>query len=72
MLSEELRTRLSMAFYSVQENIAICRTSLAASSIRSSKKGEILGDLNDIGRIMERKDFLNINAIEEAIIALNA
>lgn len=70
MFTDELRARLSESFSLVESNIVACQNLLDQSSISPQKKAEILHDLRDIEKIMKQRSLEDVDAIEEAIIAL--
>lgn len=66
----DARPRLSMAFSFVENMIQASRNLVSGLSIPDTKKEEILQDLEDTKTIMERRNFADIEAIDEAITAL--
>lgn len=72
MFDTEVKNRLSLAFASTNDIITLCQNLVTSSSVLSTiKKTEILQDLADIKNIIKRHNYDDIDAIEEAIIALN-
>ncbi|GJJ13762.1 hypothetical protein Clacol_008018 [Clathrus columnatus] len=71
MLSEGAKSRLSVAFASTKDTICICRNIVIESSIPPTKRNIILEDLTDVNNIMKQQKFEDVDAIEEAIVALS-
>lgn len=61
-----------MAFSFTEDMVQMCRQNLLISSnISPQMKREILQDLEDIENILGHRNFTDIDAIEEALVALN-
>ncbi|GJJ13760.1 hypothetical protein Clacol_008016 [Clathrus columnatus] len=71
MLSEGTKSRLSVAFASTNDAICLCRNIVIESSIPPTKRNKILEDLTDVKNIIEQQKFEDVDAIEEAIVALS-
>ncbi|GJJ13763.1 hypothetical protein Clacol_008019 [Clathrus columnatus] len=71
MLSEGAKSRLSVAFASTKDTIRTCRNIVTESSIPPAKRNRILEDLTDVNNIMKQQKFEDVDAIEEAIVAVS-
>lgn len=70
MIKMTAGSRLSMAFSFVEDMMQMSSDIVSGLSILETKKEEILQDLEDTKSIMERRNFGDIEAIDEAITAL--
>lgn len=72
LLYMNFTTRLSMAFSFTKDMVHLClQDLLTRSDISPHVKREIVQDLEDIDNILGNRNFTDIDAIEEALVALN-